>query len=94
MMELALIYIETGSVPARVRCTAFGVMVRQIKMKNRVQILWLAGLTLYVSFTTYDTYRVLKNVETGQYYTLKYMEKSSGILYQLKHSRALSDAFN
>lgn len=62
-------------------------------MKNRVLILWLAGLTVYVSFTTTDTYRVLKNVETGQYWTMKYMEKSCDILSKLKHSRLLADVF-
>lgn len=60
-------------------------------MKNRVLILWLAGLTVYVSFTTSDTYRVLKNVENGQYWTMKYMEKSADILYKLKHSKLLAE---
>ncbi len=55
-------------------------------MKNRLLVLWLALLTVYVSYTSNDVYRVLKNVETGQYYTLKYMEKSVPILSQLKHS--------
>ncbi|MBX9688644.1 MAG: hypothetical protein K2X27_18190 [Candidatus Obscuribacterales bacterium] len=61
-------------------------------MKNRILILWLAGLTLYVSFSTYDVYRTLKNVETGQYYTMKYMEKSANILYKLKHSKLMAEA--
>ena len=60
-------------------------------MNNRITMLWLAGLTAYVSFTTTDTYRVLKNVENGQFCTLKYMEKSANILYKLKHSQYLAD---
>lgn len=64
---------------------------RKKLMNNRVLILWLAGLTVYVSFTTTDTYRVLKNVESGQYWTMKYMEKSTDILYKLKHSKFLAE---
>lgn len=61
-------------------------------MAKRVQILWLASLTIYVSYVSSDVYRVLKNVETGQYYTVKYMEKTVPILYKLKHSRLLDDS--
>lgn len=61
-------------------------------MKNRLLLLWMAGLTVYVSYTSSDVYRVLKNVETGQYYTMKYMEKSVPILSKLKHSRLLKEA--
>lgn len=55
-------------------------------------VLWMAGLTVYVSYVSQDVYRVLKNVESGQYYTMKYMEKSVPILSKLKHSRILADA--
>ena len=60
-------------------------------LKNRLLVLWLAGLTVYVSYVSNDVYRTLKNVETGQYYTMKYMEKSVPILSKLKHSRYLAD---
>jgi hypothetical protein len=55
-------------------------------MKNRLTTIWLAGLTVFVSFTIYDNYRILRNLETGQYYTMLYMEKSSAILRKIKHS--------
>lgn len=61
-------------------------------MKNRLLLLWMAGLTVYVSYTSTDVYRVLKNVEAGQYYTMKYMEKSVPILSKLKHSKLLKEA--
>lgn len=60
-------------------------------MNNRLTVLWLAGLTVYVSCVSNDVYRVLKNVENGQYCTMKYMEKSVPILHKLKHSRYLAD---
>lgn len=53
-------------------------------MKNRLLVIWLAGLTVYNTYTANDTYRVLKNLESGQYCTMKYMEKSTGILVKLK----------
>lgn len=59
-------------------------------MNNRITVLWLAGLSVYVSYVANDVYRVLRNVETGQYYTLKYMEKSAPILSKLKRSALLS----
>lgn len=60
-------------------------------MKNRLTMIWLSGLTVFVSFTINDNYRVLRNVEFGQYCTLKYMEKSAAILYKIKHSSLLAE---
>lgn len=60
-------------------------------LKNRLLVFWLAGLTVYVSYVSNDVYRTLKNVEAGQYYTMKYMEKSVPILSRLKHSRLLAE---
>lgn len=61
-------------------------------MKNRILVIWMAGLTVYCAYTTNDTYRVLKSLESGQFYTLKYMEKSCGILVRLKKSPFLPPA--
>ncbi|MBX9724389.1 MAG: hypothetical protein K2X81_23470 [Candidatus Obscuribacterales bacterium] len=60
-------------------------------MKNRLLVLWVACLTMYVCITTNDIYMVLKNVETGQYWTMKYMEKSTSILSKLRKSQLLTD---
>jgi hypothetical protein len=56
-------------------------------MKNRIGILWLAALTVYISYTTTDTYNVLRDVASNQHSTLLYMEKSAEVLRQLKQSR-------
>ena len=58
-------------------------------MKNRILVIWMAGLTIYTSYCANDTYRVLKNLENGQYCTMKYMEKSCGILVRIKKSPLL-----
>ena len=59
-------------------------------MKNRLIMVWLAGLTVFVSFTIYDNYRILKNLETGQYYTMLYMAKSADILHKINNSSLLA----
>jgi hypothetical protein len=66
-------------------------LAEQHNMKNRLTLLWLAGLTVFVSFTIYDNYRILRNLETGQYYTILYMEKSSAILHKIKHSSLVEE---
>ena len=58
-------------------------------MKNRIGIFWLAALTVYMAYTTTDTYTVLKSVQSSQSYTLQYMEKSAGILRRLKRAKLI-----
>ena len=54
-------------------------------MNNRLNMLWLSSLTVYMAYTTTDTYAVLKSVQQCQVHTLHYMEKSAAILKRLKH---------
>lgn len=61
-------------------------------MKNRIGIFWLAALTVYMAYTTTDTYSVLKTVESNQGYTLKYMQKSVEILKRIKNSSLMEPA--
>lgn len=58
-------------------------------MKNRIGIFWLATLTVYMAYTTTDTYAVLKSVQSNQGYTLKYMEKSVSILQRIKRAKLI-----
>jgi hypothetical protein len=67
-------------------------LMRSSMMKNRIGIFWLAALTVYMAYTTTDTYTVLKNVQTNQYYTLTYMEKSANILKRLKNVKMIESA--
>lgn len=52
-------------------------------MKSRIGIFWLAVLTVYMAYTTTDTYNVLKSVASNQQYTLLYMAKSTEVLAKL-----------
>lgn len=52
-------------------------------MKNRIGIIWLAILTVYMAYTTTDTYNVLKTVVNNQQHTLLYMEKSTEVLTKM-----------
>lgn len=58
-------------------------------MKNRIGIFWLATLTVYMAYTTTDTYAVLKSVQSNQGYTLQYMEKSVSILQRIKRAKLI-----
>lgn len=53
-------------------------------MHNRITVIWLALLTVYLSYTTTDMYSTVKSVEDCQAHTLKYMERSTAILRKLK----------
>ncbi len=53
-------------------------------MKGRVTTIWLSLMTLYMAYTTTDTYSVLKTVRGSQESTLRYMERSASILKRLK----------
>ncbi len=55
-------------------------------MKNRLTLIWLSCLTVFVSYSVNDNYRVLRSVEYGQNCTLQYMEKSAAILSKIKRS--------
>lgn len=58
-------------------------------MKNRIGIFWMAAMTVYMAYTTTDTYAVLKSVQSNQGYTLKYMEKSVSILQRIKRAKLI-----
>ncbi|MBY0551630.1 MAG: hypothetical protein K2W95_30385 [Candidatus Obscuribacterales bacterium] len=57
-------------------------------MKNRIGIIWLVVLTVYMAYTTTDTYNVLKTVASNQRFTLLYMEKSTEVLTRMNASKA------
>ncbi len=61
-------------------------------MKSRIGIFWLAALTVYMAYCTTDTYNVLKSVQSNQYFTLQYMEKSADILKRLKNAKMIESA--
>ncbi len=56
-------------------------------MKNRIGIIWLVVLTVYMAYTTTDTYNVLKTVASNQKFTLLYMEKSTEVLTRMNASK-------
>lgn len=58
-----------------------------MQLQKRLPMIWLSLLTIYQSYVTTDALSVLRNVETSQEYTLKYMEKSVGILKRFKRVR-------
>lgn len=53
-------------------------------MRSRITTIWLSLMTLYMAYTTTDTYSVLKIVQGNQESTLRYMERSASILKRLK----------
>lgn len=61
-------------------------------MKTRIGIFWMAALTVYMAYTTTDTYNVLKSVQSSQYCTLQYMQKSADILHRLKGAGMIESA--
>lgn len=61
-------------------------------MKTRIGIIWMAALTVYMAYTTTDTYNVLKSVQSSQYFTLQYMQKSTEVLKRLKHAKLIESA--
>lgn len=52
---------------------------------NRLTMIWMSVMTVYMACTTTDTYSVLRSVQGNQESTLKYMQKSADILRRLKH---------
>lgn len=59
-------------------------------MKQRFGIIWLALLTVYLSFTTTDMYSTLRSVQNSQESTLYYMKKSAKILKRIKTAGLLT----
>lgn len=58
-----------------------------MQLHKRLPMIWLSLLTIYQSYVTTDALSVLRQVESSQEYTLKYMEKSCSILKRFKKVR-------
>ncbi len=53
-------------------------------MLKRLPTIWMAAMTVALSYTVTDTYAVLKQVQDNQGDTLIYMEKSARALRDLR----------